>query len=43
MNLEEEVEPFKDSAGFELIARKLGVTMPKKVRSVVVCDDNAQP
>ncbi len=42
-NLEAEIEPFKDGAGFELIAQKLGLPKPKKDRSVDVCDDDAQP
>jgi hypothetical protein len=42
-NLEAEIEPFKNSAGFDLIARKLGIPRPTKDRSVLACDGDTQP
>lgn len=41
-NLESEIEPFKNGAGFELIAEMLGVRRPTKDRSVLACDGDTQ-
>jgi hypothetical protein len=38
-NLEKDIEPFKNDLGFELIARKLGVPRPIKVRGAVCVED----
>jgi hypothetical protein len=38
-NLEKELEPFKNDLGFELIASKLGVPKPTKLRRVVAGDE----
>ncbi len=32
-SLGDEIEPFKNEAGFELIAERLGVEKPRKVRT----------
>jgi hypothetical protein len=34
-NLDAEIEPFKGEAGFEQIARKLGVARPRKIRNKI--------
>jgi hypothetical protein len=36
--LEKEIKAFKGEAGFELIAKKLGIEMPRKVRLPVGCE-----
>jgi hypothetical protein len=36
--LEAEIKQFKNGAGFELIAKRLGIPRPRKERSVVVED-----
>lgn len=41
--LESQIEPFKNGAGFELIAEKLGISMPTKDRSLFACDDETEP
>ncbi|MEY4176549.1 MAG: hypothetical protein RLY70_123 [Planctomycetota bacterium] len=37
-NLQDEIDPFKNGLGFELIAEKLGIPRPRKVRADVVED-----
>jgi hypothetical protein len=37
-NFQDEIEPFKNDLGFELIANKLGIRLPKKNRSAAVDD-----
>jgi hypothetical protein len=39
-NLEAEIEQFKDQAGFELIAKKLGIPRPRKIRSSLTIDSD---
>jgi hypothetical protein len=36
--MQKEIEPFKNDLGFELIAIKLGILLPKKKRSAAVDD-----
>jgi hypothetical protein len=37
-NFQDEIEPFKNDLGFELISNKLGIRLPKKNRSAAVDD-----
>jgi hypothetical protein len=38
-HIEAEIEPFKNQAGFELIAQKLGITRPRKVRGTAIVSE----
>lgn len=40
--LTREIEQFKNDAGFELIAQKLGIPMPTKMHGVACADDDMQ-
>ncbi|MFM7167958.1 MAG: hypothetical protein ACKO3T_22160 [Planctomycetaceae bacterium] len=37
-NFQEEIEPFRNDLGFELVAKKLGIQVPKKNRSLTMGD-----
>jgi hypothetical protein len=42
-NLGTEIKPFKGEAGFEMIAQKLGIPRPTKVRGAVCTEAEAEP
>ena len=42
-NLGVEIEPFKNGAGFEFIAGKLGIQRPRKDRGMLDCDGDTPP
>ena len=38
-NLEAEIECYKNQAGFDLVAQKLGILRPRKVRGTAVVNE----